>query len=127
MKEPTLRKTTNGKSVVSITVACNRDQENTDFINCVAWNGIADTIVNYFKKGHRIGLTGRWQTRNYKDDSNRTIYVNELLVRDLMFLESKKQSDQQVQQTYTSPTYSTPSNDDFGSSTLDIGQDDLPF
>ena len=54
-KDPELRKTRSGLSTVSFTVACNRrvskDQEQqADFINCVAWRQTADYMANYVKK-----------------------------------------------------------------------------
>ena len=51
-KDPVLRKTASGTSVVSFTVACTRrfkqeGQPDADFINTVAWNKTATTSVTY--------------------------------------------------------------------------------
>ena len=50
-KDPVLRKTGSGASVVSFTVACDRrikteGQPTADFINCVCWNKVADNMHN---------------------------------------------------------------------------------
>ena len=55
-KNPELKKTQSGISVVSFTVAVNRLNKNdagereADFINCVAWRNSADFMSNYVKK-----------------------------------------------------------------------------
>ena len=56
-KDPVLRKTANGASVVSFTVACTRrfkqeGQPDADFINTVAWNKTADIVSQYTHKDH---------------------------------------------------------------------------
>lgn len=48
-------------------VAIDRDEDNTDFIPFVAFNGTAEFIKKYFEKGQRIGLVGRLTSSNYKD------------------------------------------------------------
>ena len=54
-KDPELRATTSGVSVVSFTVACDRkfvkqgEERKADFINCIAWRQSAEAISKYFK------------------------------------------------------------------------------
>ena len=139
-KDPELRKTASGISVVSFTLACNRrfsggqdSNQEADFINCVAWRQSADFMANYVKQGALLGVEGRIQTRNYKDQSDRTVYVTEVVCDNVQILSQKRDA-----QT-TQPSYSAPKNDayqpdmtscyesDFGSDTLDIASDDLPF
>ena len=67
-RDPELRKTPTGASVVSFTLACNRrfgsNQEGgqqADFINCVAWRQSADFMANYVKQGALLGVEGRIQ------------------------------------------------------------------
>ena len=60
-KDPVLRKTPNGTSVVSFTLAVNRNikkegQPEADFINCVAWNKTADFMAQYVKKVRCLDL-----------------------------------------------------------------------
>ena len=69
------------KSVCSFTVAVQKmmKDDEADFINCVAWGQQADYLSQYGKKGTRVSLEGRIQTRSYqKDDS--TVYVTEVVV-----------------------------------------------
>lgn len=138
-RDPELRKTSSGISTVSFTLACNRRFSNsqggqdTDFINCVAWRQSADFMANYVRKGALLGVEGRIQTRNYKDQSDRTVYVTEVVCDSVQILESKRDT-QATNNTYQAPRQEVYHNDiqssyesDFGSDTLDIASDDLPF
>lgn len=144
-KDPVLRKTASGVSVVAFTLAVNRrikkeGQPDADFINCQAWQGVADVLHKYTKKGSLIGVEGRIQTRSYDDRSGKRVYVTEVVADSVQFLEPKGSANANVstnayvpQNSYepsyepvadTTPSYSS----DFASSdTLDIASDDLPF
>lgn len=115
-KDPVLRKTLNDKSVVQFTLACNRNvskdgEQNVDFINCIAWNKVAELMVQYLHKGSLIGIDGRIQTRNYQDKSGRTVYLTEVVVEQQQFLEPKsaQQSNESVQ-GYNQSNFNEPSN-----------------
>ena len=138
-RDPELRKTSSGISTVGFTLACNRRFANSqggqeaDFINCVAWRQSADFMANYVRKGALLGVEGRIQTRNYKDQSDRTVYVTEVVCDSVQILESKRDAQAQTN-TYQAPKQEVYRNDiqssyesDFGSDTLDIASDDLPF
>lgn len=147
-KDPELRKTQGGTSVVSYTLAVNRNfaregQPDTDFINCVAWNRTADTMAQYLHKGSLIGVEGRIQTRSYDNQQGQRVYVTEVITDNFTFLESKNAQSAnagygQPQPGYQQPAPSyqqsadQPADDSFDSSfdtddTLDIASDDLPF
>lgn len=122
-RDPLLRKTQSGTSVVSFTIACNRrvpsQGQDADFINCVAWNRTADFMAQYVKKGALLGVDGRIQTRNYDDKDGKRVYVTEVVADSVQFLESKK-SDQSAQNE------ATMQNDEYAY-TADIQNDELPF
>lgn len=134
-RDPELRKTNTGLSTVSFTLACNRRFSNNqggqdaDFINCVAWRGTAEFMANYVKKGNQLGVEGRIQTRNYKDQSDKTVYVTEVVCESVQLLESKKdtQEPNEVIQTNTHVVEEQSPYGDLGGDTIDIGSDDLPF
>ena len=146
-KDPVLRKTGSGTSVVSFTVACDRrvkteGQPTADFINTVAWNKTADIVAQYTHKGSLVGVEGRIQTRSYDDQSGKRVYVTEVIADSVQFLESKSASANNAstgytpdynnnQQGYTPDTntnsQSSYSSDFESSDTLDIASDDLPF
>lgn len=143
-RDPELRKTQTGKSVVSFTVACNRrfgQQDEADFINCVAWNQTADFMANYLTKGALVGLEGRIQSRSYEDATGKRVYVQEVVVDTLQSLESRTQRQEQSsgsagygqgnrQQNDYQPTYQPDPEPSFSMDeepVLDITSDDLPF
>lgn len=134
-RDPQSRKTPNGKSVTSFTVACDRrgqkveGQPTADFINCVSWNKVADVVAQYTHKGSLVGVEGRIQTRNYDDQSGNKVFITEVLADSVQFLEPKGSGQQpqsvnqpgyvpEVAQTnsnyaqmqgYAQPTYAQPS------------------
>lgn len=138
-KDPVLRKTANGVSVTSFTVASTRrfkqeGQPDADFINTVAWNKTADSVSQYTHKGSLVGVEGRIQTRSYDDQSGKRVYVTEVVADSVQFLESKSAAasnayvpEQGSNQGYQSDNGQSYSNDFTSSSTLDIASDDLPF
>ena len=141
-KDPVLRKTASGASVVSFTVACDRrikteGQPTADFINTVAWNKTADIVAQYTHKGSLIGVEGRIQTRSYDDQSGKRVYVTEVVADSVQFLEPKSANtanayvpEDTFNQSYPQDNNSSSqsySSDFTSSDTLDIASDDLPF
>lgn len=89
---PELRKTPNGVSVCTFSLACdcyNGKEKVTEFINCVAWRATADFVVKYFNKGELIAVDGRLSTRSYTKDNIKR-YVVEVLVEQVHFCEKKR-------------------------------------
>lgn len=90
-KDPELRKTQTGKSVCSFTIAIDRPrakdapqdaEKQADFIQCVAWGGVADQLAADGEKGSQIYAVGRIQTRSYTNQAGQKIYVTEVQCRD---------------------------------------------
>ena len=92
--DPTLRTTQSGKSVVSFTLANDTDygEKHTDFIDCVAWNGTAEFVNKYFKKGQMALVMGRLQSRKWKDKNGNDRITWEIQVNNVYFGEAKKQT-----------------------------------
>ena len=67
-----VNRTEEGKRVGTITLAVPRNFKNsegvydTDFINCIVWDNMADNTADYCKKGDIIGVKGRIQSRDNK-------------------------------------------------------------
>lgn len=99
-KSPELRYTNSGIAVLSFTLAVERNFTNaqgereTDFINCVAWRGTAETLSKFAARGSLVGVTGSIQTRNYENNEGRTIYITEVLVDNFQMLEPKSVTDE---------------------------------
>ena len=88
-RDPEHRTTPNGISVTTFSVAVTRrmKRDEADFLNVVAWRGLADTCAKYLVKGQRVAVAGELRTRTYdaKDGSKR--YVTEIQADDVEFLE----------------------------------------
>ena len=142
-RDPELRTTQAGVSVVSFTVACDRDfggrdggERQTDFIDCVAWRSTGEFVSKYFHKGSMIVVSGRLQSRKWQDreGNNRTSW--EINADNVYFGESRRDSDSN-RDSYS--TYSSGNSHcyDSGKSSapapsntfveLDDGDGELPF
>src|SRR5690625_1761172 len=104
-RDPDLRYTPNGVAVATFTVAVNRPFKNqqgeqeADFVNCVVWRKQAENLANYMKKGSQVGVDGRVQTRSYDNQEGRKVFVTEVLVESITYLEPRGSgSAQQGQQ-----------------------------
>ncbi|MBR6608806.1 MAG: single-stranded DNA-binding protein [Oscillospiraceae bacterium] len=111
-----VRQTPNGVSVCSFSIAVDRytnGERKADFINCVAWRETGENIARFFRKGHRIGINGSIQTRQYQDrdtGKNRTAF--EVLVDRFHFCEKSEQA-QPVNQ-YAQPQNYAPQGQIYG-------------
>jgi single stranded DNA-binding protein (ssb) len=90
--EPELEETVTGKKVTTITLAVARAFKNsqgifeTDFVTCRLWAGIAESTVEFCKKGSLIAVKGRLQTRNYENSEKNKVYVTEVIAERVSFL-----------------------------------------
>ena len=133
-KDPELRKTNNGISVINFILAVNRkfpkeNEQQADFINCQAWRQSADFMANYVKQGALLGVEGRIQTRSYKDQNDRTVYVTEVVCDSVQILAQKRAEEAPNaygQANYSESSYTSVERE-FGSDTVNISNDDLPF
>ncbi|KPL59334.1 single-stranded DNA-binding protein [Rossellomorea vietnamensis] len=97
-KDPEARKTMEGKSVLSVTIAVNRPYKNqqgqvdADFVLCTIWNRAADNTEKYCRKGSVVGVTGRIQTRYFENDQGKRTYITEVVAENVRFLDSKQAS-----------------------------------
>ena len=120
-KDIELRYTAKGTAVASFTLAIDRrfksqtGEKETDFINCVAWDKIAETASKYVGKGSQIGVVGRIQVRNYEANDGTKRYVTEAVCEEIEFLDSKGASK---------PKKENVDMDDFEPMDMDS---DLPF
>ena len=156
-RDPELRQTPQGTSVARFTVAVSRrysrdNQQQTDFINCVAWRNTAEFLCRYFTKGSGIQLCGSIQTRSWDGQDGQRHYATEVVADEVSF-NGPKSSNQSSGGGYGQPSFgqqSTPSYqnspepssapqigggsngfdgdfDAMGFADLDGSEDDLPF
>lgn len=123
VKDPELRATSSGKSVVSFTLAVidPDNKESTDFIDCVAWESRAEFLSKYFTKGQKVEVAGKIKTRTFEKKDGQKGKATELVAKSIGFAESKKDS-----QTSNETSNDMPDSG-FEDFQMVDGDDDLPF
>ncbi len=137
--DPELKQTQSGIPVCSFSVAVNRrfqsksseGQQQTDFINVVAWRQQAEFVSRYFRKGSSICVTGTIQTRSWTDAQNQKRYSTEVVAEEISFVDSKGEGSAQGAPAYSSenytPSYSSQQDDVAPKFEEMSNDDDLPF
>lgn len=76
-------------SVCLFTIAVDKKGKDagTNFIDCTAWRGTADTIAKYFKKGSMIGISGRLNQETWEKEGKKNSKLG-VVVDDFTFLSS---------------------------------------
>ena len=151
--------TQNGEqmAVANFTLAVNRNFKNqageyeADFIRCQVRGRQADNLANWTKKGSKIAVVGSIRTRNYDNQQGQRVYITEVDVSEVEYLDQREQPAQNgYQQGYQpqqqgyqqqghqpqqqQPNFSREPNHQQGSffkgsttNPMDISDDDLPF
>ena len=94
-RDPELTETASGVAVCHFAIAVNRGyasqdgERQTDFFNCTAWRGQAETIARYTKKGNKVAVSGSIQLRNYEDNQGVKRTAVDIIVQDVEFLTPK--------------------------------------
>ena len=85
-RDPELRTTNTGKSVVSFSIAVNKlrksqdpNQPDADFFRVTAWERTADYVSNYLSKGRLVAVEGRLENRKFVDNSGANREVTEII------------------------------------------------
>lgn len=80
-----------------------KGEEVTQFISCVIWNKLCDTLYQYAHKGDRIAVSGKLVQNVYKKDGA-TRYNTDVLVDGFDFLEPKKKEEVKEEAPATTST-----------------------
>lgn len=96
-KDPELSTTTAGISVARFTLAVSRRYTNsegereTDFLNVVAWRGLADTCHRYLRKGSKVAILGSIQVRSYDAQDGTKRFTTDIVAEEVEFVGNKPQ------------------------------------
>jgi len=83
-KDPEVRHTTDGKPVANITVATSETwkdkntgerRERTEWHRVVFFDGVANIVEQYLRKGSKVYIEGKLQTRKWQDSSGQDRYT----------------------------------------------------
>jgi len=98
-KDPEVRYTPNGLAVANITIATTEswkdkttgeNQDRTEWHRIVLYNRLAEIAGEYLRKGSKIFIEGRLQTRKWQDkNTNQDRYTTEIIGDSLQMLDSK--------------------------------------
>ena len=96
-RDPEVRTTPQGTTVASFSVATNfvwtdqsgQKQEKAEYHNVVAWRKLADIIGQYLKKGGKVYIEGRLQTRDWTGQDGVKKYRTEIIADNMIMLDSK--------------------------------------
>lgn len=125
---PELKTTQSGTNVTSFTIAVNRKKgkdgdQQSDFINCVAFRERAELICRYFGKGSSICIVGELQTRKWQDNNGNNRSATEVIVNEVCFVDSKS-DNHSASTTYMPDVYKNEPKPSFA----DMDDDsDIPF
>ena len=116
-RDPELRQTPSGQSVVSFSLALNRAykgqngewQEATDYIDCVAWGPLAERVSQYLTKGRRALVQGRLQSRSWEQEGQKRSKV-EVLANDVTFVDSRGEGGGSGSGSYAETSGSAPAS-----------------
>ncbi len=130
-KDPELTETASSVKVCRFTIAVNRQYTNgdgereTDFFNCTAWRGLAESVARYCKKGNKLAVSGSVQIRNYEGNDGVKRTAVDIVAQDVEFLSPKESAQNDdfydSSETRRAPAKKKPALQSFD----DIG--DIPF
>ena len=100
-RDPEMRYTPQGNAVASFVVATNREwvtggekKQSVDFHNIVSWNKLAEICGQLLKKGTKVYVEGRLQTRDWTDNEGTKKYKTEVIIEDMIILTPKKAGEE---------------------------------
>lgn len=132
-KDPDIRYTTSGVPVATFSLATSEmwkdkdgaPQERTDWHNVVAWRKLAEIIQEIVKKGSRLLVEGKIQTRSYEKNGEKR-YVTEIVADNILLLDGRKNLEEMMQESHGTSFASALSNESNGFSEAPPDED-LPF
>ena len=81
----------------AFTLAVDRNQEEADFIRCIAYGKTAEIIDKFTDKGVRIGVTGHLKTDSYEHKDGYTVFTCDVIVDRFDFADGKQAEDEPEQ------------------------------
>lgn len=139
-RDPEMRTTPNGTNVASFSVATNlvwtdqsgKRQDKAEFHNVVAWRKLGETIAQYLRKGSRVYIEGRLQTRQWQaqDGSNRN--RTEIVADNMIMLDGRSNvpassTGSPAASTPAPAAPATPAATSDSAGTEEIKVEDIPF
>ncbi|MFQ6114506.1 MAG: single-stranded DNA-binding protein [bacterium] len=129
-QDPELRYTPNGAAVTTLSLATNEvwkdsegaKQERTEWHRVVLWRKLAEIAGEWLKKGSRVYIEGRLQTRSWEDKDGVKRYITEVVASTMTLMDTKAESERGAEVPQPTEMEGPPPNEAEPS-----GENDLPF
>lgn len=102
------------------------DEQNTDFISCIAFGRGAEFLEKFGRKGTKFVVEGRIQTGSYNNKDGQKVYTTDVVVENIEFAESKNSSGSGGSTNQPAPAPSSSAGDGFMNIPDGIDEE-LPF
>lgn len=101
-RDPELRYTPQGTAVATFSVATNRQwktesgdtKDSAEFHRVVAWDKLAEICGKMLKKGVRVYVEGRLQTRNWQGQDGAQRSTTEIVISDMIMLDTRRSGEE---------------------------------
>ncbi len=126
-QDPEIKYTQSGSPVANLSVATSErwkdkntgeQKEQTEWHRVVVFGRLAEIAEQYLKKGSKIFIEGKIQTRNWEDADGNKKYTTEVVAREMTMLDSKASMSSDAPSS-DSPSKETPKDESF--------EEDIPF
>ncbi len=106
-QDPELKYAPSGTAFCNLSVACTEKwkdkqtqepKEHTEWVRCVASGRLAEVCGEYLRKGALVYVSGKMNTRKWKDQSGQDRYSTEIRINEMKMLSGKNDGQQQTQQ-----------------------------
>ena len=124
-QDPEIKYTQSGSPVANLSVATSErwkdkntgeQKEQVEWHRVVIFGRLAEIAEQYLKKGSKIFVEGKLQTRDWEDSEGKKRYTTEVVAREMTMLDSKGDS---MDSSSSNSSSSKPNNDKF--------EEDIPF
>jgi single-strand DNA-binding protein len=128
-RDPETKTIPSGQTVTTCSVATNftwnnqegQKQERVEYHNIVAWRKLAEIMGQYLKKGSKVYIEGRLQTRSWEDQTGQKKYRTEIIADNMIMLDSAGGSRSEA------PAPSDDKAPEPSSDEEEINVEDIPF
>ncbi len=95
--DPEVKYTPSGVPVANVSLATNESwtdrngerQDRTEWHRLVFWRKLAEIVGQYLRKGSKVYVEGRIETRAWEDQNGQKRYTTEIVVNDMQMLDSR--------------------------------------
>ena len=138
-RDPEVKTTPSGQTVASFSVATNfiwtdqsgEKQKKVEYHNIVAWRRLAEICGQYLKKGNKVYIEGRLQTRDWEAQDGSKRNRTEIVAENMIMLDTKGSSGSESGSQYSQPQTTASQSQDAPVPESDSGDEirieDIPF